>query len=164
MLCEKCGKNSATTHIRSVINGVVREVNLCSACAKEEGYGNISHMGLAGMLASVFEDTSALLPGKNAVCSVCGCNFSDIIKKGKVGCAECYNQFGDELMPYLKRLHGSVYHAGKIPNSAPLMVVPKKETVSDLKTELARLVSEEKFEQAAIVRDKIKELEEKQDE
>lgn len=163
MLCDKCSKNSATTHIRSVINGVARELNLCAACAKEEGYANISHMGLTGMLASMFEEGSAVLPGKNAVCANCGCEFSDIVKKGKVGCADCYSQFSDELMPYLKRLHGSTFHAGKIPNSAPLMVVPKIETVNDLKAELARLVREEKFEQAAIVRDKIKELEEKQD-
>ena len=49
MKCEKCGKYEATTHIRSVINGVVREYNLCSECAANEGYSGSAHNSLAGM-------------------------------------------------------------------------------------------------------------------
>ena len=160
MLCEKCGKNHATTHIRTVVNGVVREMNLCGYCAAAGGYTNISHNSLAGMLASMFGEVSSSGIGKNTVkCSVCGVTFSDIAETGRMGCAECYKTFNQELLPYLKRVHGSTRHVGKVPNSAPLAVMPQKETVEDLRMELNRLVSEEKYEEAAVIRDKIKEME-----
>lgn len=159
MFCEKCGINHATTHIKTVINGVVREYNLCDYCAANEGYATNS---LTGMLASMFGDISKNKLQQNSVkCSVCGASFSDIAKSGKAGCSKCYETFYEQLLPYLKRVHGSTNHAGKVPNSLPLMAQPQTETVEDLRNQLSRLVNEEKYEQAAIIRDKIKEMEEK---
>ena len=160
MLCEKCGKNHATTHIRSVVNGVVKELNLCGYCAAAEGYTNLPHNSLAGMLASIFGDAREQgITDGGIKCPVCGAVFSDIAETGKAGCAECYKTFGTRLMPYLKRMHGSTRHAGKVPNRAPLMVKPEAETIEGLRLELNRLVAEEKYEQAAVIRDKIKRLE-----
>ena len=161
MLCEKCGKNNATTHIRSVVNGVVTEKNLCGYCAAKEGYNDLSHNSLSQMLASVFGDVIAS-GNKSATlrCKCCNASFSDIAESGKVGCPECYKTFYDELLPYLKRVHGSTKHAGKIPNRAPLTVKTDEETVDGLRMKLNALIREENFEEAAIVRDKIKKLEE----
>lgn len=157
MYCEKCGKNHATTHIKTVVNGIAREYNLCEACAASYGYtGN----ALTGMLASMFGDISKTVSHEQRKkCPICGSSFGDIAKGGKAGCAECYTTFYDELLPYLKRVHGSTKHVGKVPNNAPLAVVPKADTIKDLRNELSRLVAEENYEQAAIVRDKIKEME-----
>ncbi len=157
MYCEKCGKNHATTHIKTVVNGIAKEYNLCSLCAAEHGY---SANSLSGMLASVLGDFSKNENmAQQTRCSLCGATFRDIAKTGKVGCAECYKTFYNELLPYLKRVHGSVNHIGKVPNSAPLAVVEDKTTVEQLRKELAKLVSEENYEQAAVIRDKIKEME-----
>ncbi len=161
MFCEKCGKNHATTHIKSVVNGIVKEYNLCEQCAVTYGYTN----SLTGMLASMFGDITkndSIMP--KTKCSVCGADFRDIANSGKVGCSECYNIFYDQLLPYLKRVHGSTKHSGKVPNSAPLVVKPKTETVENLRNELSRLVAEENYEQAAVIRDKIKEMEKKENE
>lgn len=38
MRCEHCGKNGATFHYRSVVNGEARETHLCADCAAELGY------------------------------------------------------------------------------------------------------------------------------
>lgn len=160
MLCEKCGKNNATTHIRTVVNGVVREVNLCGYCAAKEGYATVGHNSLAGMLASMLGEVSnPHIASKTVKCPICGASFSDIAETGKVGCAECYKTFNRELLPYLKRVHGATKHSGKIPNRAPLTVKSTTETVDSLKLELNRLVSEERYEEAAVVRDKIRNLE-----
>lgn len=165
MLCEKCKKNQATTHIRSVVNGVVSEKNLCHSCAKEEGYNDIGHNSLASMLASMFgEVSSSGLISSATRCPICNSSFNDIAKTGKIGCAECYKTFNSELLPYLKRVHGSTKHVGKIPCRAPLMVRPEKETIADLRLELNRLISEENYEQAVVIRDKIRELEAQKDE
>ncbi len=160
MLCEKCGKNNATTHIRSVVNGVVTEKNLCGYCAASEGYTNLQNNSLAQMLSSMFGDVLAVNSKAAAVrCSCCNATFSDIAESGKVGCPECYKTFYNELLPYLKRVHGSTKHAGKIPNRAPLAVTVSEDTVESLRLKLNQLVREENYEEAAVIRDKIKKLE-----
>lgn len=165
MLCDKCGKNNATTHIKQIINGVVTERRLCASCAAAEGFSKFPHGGLADMLASMLGEISGPeTESKKTRCPVCGAEFSDIAETGRVGCAECYKTFYSELLPYLKRVHGSVKHIGRVPNSAPLAVRPQEETVDTLRMELNRLVSEERFEEAAVVRDKIKKLEEAENE
>ena len=156
MLCEKCGKNHATTHIKTVVNGIVREYNLCGECAAKSGYGSNT---ITGMLASMLGDMPTLKLQNQKTCQVCGATFADIAHNGKMGCSECYNTFKEEILPYLKRVHGATQHTGKIPNRAPLIVRPKEKTIDELRQELSRLVAEEKYEQAAVVRDKIKEME-----
>lgn len=163
MLCEKCNKNQATTHIKTVVNGILTEHNLCSRCAAEEGYTGFPSNSLAGLISSMFGD-SMPMKVSSVRCPVCGATFSDISKTGKVGCSECYKTFYNELLPYLKRIHGSTKHVGKIPISSPITEESSMETIESLRVELNRLVSEEKYEEAAVVRDKIKELEEKKDE
>lgn len=160
MLCEKCGKNNATTHIRTVVNGVVTEKNLCGHCAASEGYTDLNHTSLTQMLASMLADAPMLSGEKAALrCPCCNATFSDIAESGKAGCSECYKTFYKELLPYLKRVHGSTAHAGKIPNRAPLVVKKQEDTVDALRLKLNELVREERFEEAAQIRDRIRNLE-----
>lgn len=160
MLCQRCGKNTATTHIKTVINGKATEQNLCGYCAAKSGYSGFSGGSISNMLASMLgqsmqvKNTSAYRS-----CSCCGTTFANIAESGKVGCAECYKEFGDELRPYLKRIHGSIKHVGKAPGSKELVVKDDAVTVSELKAKLASLVAAEKYEEAAVVRDEIKKLE-----
>ncbi len=162
MMCENCGKNPATTHIHTVINGEVFEKNLCGYCAAAGGYS--AKNSLADMLVSMFGDTLTQSKLSDTTrCKVCGCTFSDIAETGKAGCANCYNTFYDELLPYLKRVHGSTKHTGNHPNRAPL-VIKQEDKIGELRAKLAGLVKAEKFEEAAKVRDEIKELEGKDNE
>lgn len=160
MLCEKCGKNTATTHIKTVINGVVTEMNLCGYCAAKHGYtdfskGSLSAL-LSSMLASGVQNAGKIQTGR---CSFCGATFAQIAESGKVGCANCYKDFKNELLPYFKRIHGSVQHSGKNPISVKLATTSATPTIEELKIRLAELVALEKFEEAAVLRDKIKEEE-----
>lgn len=160
MLCEKCGKNIATTHIRTVVNGVVIEKNLCAHCAVDAGYNDIKGSNLTQMLSSMFGDTlSGAQSSRITRCDCCGSSFSDIAKSGKCGCSQCYTTFYNELLPYLKRVHGSIRHIGKVPNSVPLAEKQDEDTIESLRSKLRELVREEKYEQAAVIRDKIKVLE-----
>lgn len=159
MLCDKCGKNHATTHIRSVVNGVVTEHNLCGYCAAAAGYSGAAHSSLGDMLASMFGDAlnSGSVVGKKH-CECCGASFSDIAEKGRVGCSECYKTFYEQLLPYMRRVHSSTKHVGKIPNRAPLIVKKEDDSIESLKMQLNELVRQEKFEEAAVIRDKIKDI------
>lgn len=160
MLCQKCGKNPATTHIKTVINGKVTEQNLCSHCASNNGYSNFAGGSISNMLASMLGQTMQAYPqSASARCQCCGASFADIAESGKVGCANCYNEFGNELLPYLKRIHGSVCHSGKVPGHKELVIASSDNSVEKLKAKLASLVAAEKYEEAALVRDEIKRLE-----
>ena len=158
MLCQKCGKNTATTHIKTVVNGVMDEINLCQTCAEQSNYSPFGKNSLIDMLTSVFGDTKTSL-AMNKVCSCCNSSFNEIAKTGKVGCSQCYTTFKDELLPYIKRVHSTINHIGKKPNSA-VMVVDKTTEISKLREKLNELIKTEKFEEAAVLRDEIKRVQE----
>ena len=163
MLCEKCGKNIATTHICSVIGGVKTEKYLCADCAANEGVTDFKDLTLGGMLSSMFGDFLPLNSStKEVACECCGSTFSDIAKRGKAGCPQCYKTFYSELLPYIKRVHGSVKHIGKTQNTTQSETQKAEDTVSSLKEQLAKLVKEERFEEAAELRDRIRKMEAEQ--
>ena len=160
MLCEKCGKNIATTHIRSIINGVKTEKHLCAECAAKENGVSFNDLSLSGMLASMLGDAASLSPASSGVhCPCCGSTFSDIAETGKAGCPECYKTFYNEFLPYIKRVHGRVKHIGKSEFSGKGNAKNGADTIDLLRQKLAVLVKEEKFEEAASLRDKIRDLE-----
>lgn len=159
MLCENCGKFAATTHIKRVINGVSTDKHLCSECAKEYGIVSFHNSGIANMLSTMFGDIvneNQFLRAKT--CKNCGATFSEIVGSGKVGCQNCYTEFYNDLLPYIKRVHGSIKHIGKVPNNAPLAVV-SEDRLTVLRKTLHELILKEEFEQAAVIRDEIKRIE-----
>ncbi len=161
MLCEKCHKNTATTHIRSVINGVVIEKNLCGYCAAMSGYSKFVNNGFASMLTSLFGDELATGAIKEIRCECCNTSFTDIAESGKMGCSQCYKTFENKLVPYLKRVHGTTEHIGKRPVGVKgeLVAVAQTENVDTLRAALLDAIKAEEFEKAAELRDKIKEME-----
>lgn len=161
MKCQHCHENDANTHIKRVINGNKEEMYLCEECAKELGvmdefafepftmdsfFGN-----LLGAGASAFNSLAGI-----DRCTTCGSSFNDIIKTGKVGCSDCYKKFDDKLQPSIEKLHGKSKHIGKFvtydeDNSAV-------NELDSLKSELKLAIQEQRFEDAAVIRDKIKAL------
>lgn len=167
MLCQKCKKNEANTHVKSVVNGEYEEFMLCSECAKEMGYTNLwgdMNSDFNSILGSFFSNA---LPARSETtrCKTCGATYHDIAKSGQVGCANCYELFLSELMPSIRRIHGNTTHCGKRPNTLESKPLDKNKVnevseVGKLKKELKRAIEEQNFEFAAKLRDKIKEMEE----
>lgn len=164
MLCQNCGKNEATTHIKQIVNGDTTQMHLCAGCAEHLGYGDIfSGFGfnLEGFFSGLLGENMPMLTGAEEKCPKCGSTFSDIAKSGKIGCADCYRKFYDKLLPSLQRIHGKIKHTGK---QAMLATVnenkePKINPVAKLKEDLQKAIEEQNFEQAAVLRDRIKEME-----
>lgn len=166
MLCESCKERNATTHIKRVVNGVLAEAHLCTECAREYGYQtalNVFDMGsILGGLFSITPSDEDVLRCKN-----CGSSFEDIRRTGKIGCAQCYNTFRDRLKSMIQQIHGVAEHKGKKPGSSALrvqdpnhsMIPPKVTQLERLKADLKKAVEEQNFENAAQLRDQIKELE-----
>lgn len=158
MMCENCGKNPATTHLKTVVNGVVHENHLCSYCAANGGYTNIGGLSLTNMLASMFGESVSNGKPISKRCDCCGASFSDIAQSGRVGCSECYTTFKNELLPSLNRLHGKAIHIGNVPSKEEKEQT-SYEKIKLLKEKLAEAIKAEEFENAAKLRDEIRSLE-----
>ncbi len=165
MLCQNCGKNEATTHIKQIINGDMAESHLCSDCASHLGYSDMFSgfgINLSGLFGGLLGDMMpSISAGKSPRCPKCGTSFEEIVRSGKVGCADCYRTFYDKLLPSIQRIHGKIKHSGKVTNSAP--VEPAEETTEEkiekLKAAMNEAVAKQEFETAAKIRDEIKALE-----
>lgn len=167
MLCQHCKSKEANTHVKSVVNGEYKEYMLCSDCAKEMGYTSLwsdINSDFHSILGSFFSNA---LPAHSQTtrCKTCGSSYHDIAKSGHVGCANCYDVFLAELMPSIRRIHGNTTHCGKTPSfrskdDAQSHKPDNTDMIEELKLQLNSAVSEQNFELAAELRDKIKELEE----
>ncbi len=172
MKCQNCNKNEASTFVRRNINGNVTEMHLCSECAKELGLmhdftvENIFGDTFFGNLLSSGLDSMNILSSVDR-CEYCGSTFNDIVKSGLVGCAHCYDKFGDRLDDSISKIHGKTSHIGKTINyteetdeDGETEAQKAKDELARLKDELKTAISEQRFEDAAVLRDKIKDLDE----
>lgn len=169
MLCQSCKKNEATVHITRVVNGVKEELHLCEECAKKQnidiGADMISEapMSFQNILEGFFQMMGGAEPRireNNQVCPVCGMSFNDFTRTGKFGCSNCYKVFRDDALPVIKRIHGNIQHTGKVPGRTGEQLKIKRD-IESLKVQLKDAIDKEQYENAAVLRDKIKELEEK---
>ncbi len=165
MLCQNCEKNEATTHIKQIINGDMAESHLCPECAAHLGYTDMFsgfRLNLPGFFGGLLEDMlPAVSAGSVKRCEKCGCSFDDIVRDGKVGCADCYRTFYDRLSPSIQRIHGKIKHSGKISRSVGEQ--EKAETTQEkadkLRAKMNIAAANQDFEEAAKLRDEIKALE-----
>ena len=163
MLCDICGKNPATVHLTEIVDDQMTELHLCEECARQKSIQMEQQFGLSDLLAGLAEFEKPALQ-KEAVllkCSNCDLTYADFKKIGRLGCSECYSTFRKYLGPLLKRIHGSSLHLGKSPLKVT-KALKKKIDLSSLRYELQKAIEREAFEEAAKIRDQIRELEKKQ--
>lgn len=175
MLCQHCNKNEATTFIKKNINGKKEEMHLCSECARELGVMDEFRMPT---MSEMFGDTflgnflGAGVAAMNSLagvdrCSSCGSSFNDIVQSGRIGCADCYEKFQDKLEPSIRKIHGKTKHIGKFiscvkepDDDTEKEKKPEKSELESLQEQMKSAIEEQRFEDAAVIRDKIKQLQE----
>lgn len=157
-----CKDKEAKVHLTQIVGDKVQKVDLCEECAKTKGVNDPAGFSLADLLLGLgaskeIEETAA---GEELKCPVCGFTQADFKKAGRLGCAECYNTFGEPLNALLKSMHKGTRHIGKVPTA-----LQKSRDLSDrlktLQRKLEKAVASENFEEAAELRDEIKVLKEK---
>jgi len=169
MLCNICNKNQATVHLTEIVDDKMSELHLCDDCARKKSMQMEQQFGLSDLLAGLVDygkQLSSVDKEAAAVahCSACGLTYEDFRKIGRLGCGECYAAFAKYLGPLLKRIHGASQHVGKAPKGLSEVVsskAPKTKAadINDLKASLQRAIEREDFEEAAQLRDAIKEAE-----
>lgn len=188
MLCDNCKKREANVRYSENINGVRKEMNLCEECSRKLGIAdkmnfdmnmNFPSLDFSRLFGGIFEDFSGFsepdfMPLLNEIkdvkCKTCGLSFDDIVSNGRLGCPDCYETFENRLAPILKRMQSSNRHVGRLgkihenainteQNSNENKEVSKEQDkLTKLENDLKQAIKEERYEDAAKIRDEIKKL------
>ena len=158
MKCQKCIK-AASLHITEMLEPVgFEELHLCEDCAKKF-FNSQDKKSLSKVTATDEDPESDDAAGMSQrICEICGIKFVEFRNSGRLGCPHDYNSFRVELLPLLESIHGKTRHAGKTPRRLPAFQDTQHE-LGKLRKHLQRAVSEEAYEEAAHLRDRIKQLE-----
>ncbi|ADE54086.1 UvrB/UvrC motif-containing protein [Coraliomargarita akajimensis] len=158
LTCSLCGKE-ATVHLTQIINNKMHKVDLCEECAQQKGVTDPEGFALADLLQkSTFTPPKTELKGDDLVCPKCGYESADFRRTGRLGCADCYAAFESQVLPVLEDMHAGVTHKGKVPELA-VERQSSQLNLQKLKDALASAIAEEAYEEAAKLRDQIRELE-----
>jgi protein arginine kinase activator len=154
MKCQKCTK-AATLHITEILGEEqFEELHLCEECAHKYLYE--PQKGPAKSAAAEEGEEPA---GMNRECQFCGIKFVDFRNSGRLGCPHDYQEFREELAPLLENIHGETRHVGKTPRRLPQTRQTQNELIQ-LRKQLLQAVNKEAYEEAARLRDRIRQLEE----
>ena len=105
-------------------------------------------------------------------CDNCNMTYDEFINQGKFGCEECYDVFSTKIDSILKRLHGSNKHLGRkaLKSSTAVnnektdnkkeaetktAVNSKENKIEKLQKDLKKAIADERYEDAAKIRDEI---------
>ena len=182
MMCDNCGKRNANVRYSENINGRKKELNLCEECSKKLGIVQMDFsmpIDFSSFFGGFIDDfgTTEFMPMINEIktlkCNNCGYTFEEISNIGKLGCKDCYDIFEDRLDSIIKRIQGAKHHVGRIGKTIDRKIdskinndkdsEEKKDVKSEaklekLQEELKQAVKDERYEDAAKIRDEIKKL------
>jgi protein arginine kinase activator len=155
-MCPYNGKSCNGAKIDCVIKKDKSSCRVCRDCPKKTPdtlwTKLVKHAGAAiRALTSFLQPRPRKKKARKTVlanrCPQCGTSVQDIIAIQKVGCSGCYHHFRDFLASLALNVHGASQHAGKKP-------VP---TVAEqFEREMNKAVREERYEDALVLRDKLK--------
>ncbi|MBQ2662498.1 MAG: UvrB/UvrC motif-containing protein [Clostridia bacterium] len=150
ILCDKCKAKEAVMHRIIITNGKKHAQHFCLECAAQAGIMMFKLPSFAELAASEqMSDNSSLK-------CVCGHTFSDFKKTGMLGCTECYNTFSEKLLPIISSAQlGRTQQKNRSFTSS---VPNESEDVVSLQKLLDEAVATENYEEAVILRDKIRAL------
>jgi protein arginine kinase activator len=157
MLCSICKEKEATVHLTNIAGDKMQKVDLCEQCAKSKGMNDPTAFSLADQLFGLGAALEIEQAGGGTAlkCPACGFTQADFKKAGRLGCPECYKTFAEPLEGLLKTMHKGTRHVGKVPEA-----LRQNRDFSDrlklLQKKLSKAIEREDFEEAAILRDEIK--------
>lgn len=174
MLCDRCNKRDAKILYTEIINGIKKEQHLCEECATDYTSFQMekplmnSELTLGDLLSTLLESYSAADQKKASeaiptiICSNCQTTYEEFMQKGRFGCAQCYHSFKEQLGKTMKGIQGSEIHTGKRPKGYHMIetdrILKGISETDKLTLRLHEAIEKEEFEEAARLRDLIKQM------
>ncbi len=162
-ICEYCQKNQATIFFTQVDGEEMVSRHICAHCAEAMG------IKVPEQVLEVDEDGEEVeeftipmeIEEDELECNRCGKKEGAFLNDFKAGCIKCYDVFESHID---KRVHvesGPTFYDGKQYRQAGSRAFQSELTY--LKAELESAVKQQKFELASVLRDRVKELENRAD-
>ncbi|MBN2542301.1 UvrB/UvrC motif-containing protein [bacterium] len=165
-MCEKCGKEFASITVVQVIGGKKKKFRVCESCAMKVGLEEQMRVAdikekekkrqikqneskMYDLVSKMSREESR---ERKMVCTTCGMSYFDFKRELKFGCPDCYEAFKTKIAPIIHKIHGAykhVEHEEQLETSGAML--------PELKTRLKIAIEDEDFEEAARLRDLIKE-------
>lgn len=159
-MCDNCKQRPAILNIKQKDNNTVKELFICSECAKKMNISIVSAINMDNFISHMMPYENDELEERKK-CKKCGATIADLKKTGRVGCGECYKVFAKPLETVINKLHGNNRHLvnKNVKNIKNPEELKENSKTAALKRELKQAIEKEEYEQAAIIRDKIKDME-----
>lgn len=172
MLCDKCKKNEAHIYYTEIINGEKSEQHLCEECAREYTSFQMGtpilnqELTLGSLLSTILGNYGSAAQEKGNIqkelhCDNCGMTYSEFMKIGRFGCEKCYESFQSILDNSIRSIQGADTHTGKKPKKYETRtekIIKELSDIDKLTIKLQDAIEKEEFEEAARLRDRIREL------
>jgi protein arginine kinase activator len=183
MLCQRCHQRPATVFFSQTVGNQTTQAHLCEVCAQEQSqaYGGMNPMAfnpfaaLSDFLNSFMNWNEGAITEVNsgragsvavdpqAQCPYCGYQLSTFRQNGRLGCTKCYESFKAMLEPLISSIHGNVRHVEEVPVAeSPTPTIERrsqKPEIVELRKRIEAAIKAEQYEEAARLRDEIKNLE-----
>ena len=159
MLCTVCKEKPATVHLTQIVGDKMQKLDLCEDCAKAKGVNDPAGFALADLMLGLgaSQEIEQAGGGAELKCPRCGFSQADFKKSGRLGCPECYKTFAEGLEGLLKTMHKGVRHEGKVPEALRANR-EQSDRLKILQKKLTKAIEQENFEEAAQLRDQIKQM------
>ncbi len=168
MKCQQCEK-TATFHITELTGGKPQELHLCEEHARqyltqseEEPAVTPSLAGALAQQLAVGQTAEELSKLDQRSCPVCGITFYEFRNQGRLGCPHDYVFFQNELEPLVMNIHGETQHVGKRPQRLESGTEGVTQLIR-LRREMKDAITNEDYERASELRDKIRLVEKQSD-
>jgi protein arginine kinase activator len=148
-------------HLTDIINGQKKELHLCQDCAEKQQWLKQDQINLTGLLQSVIGQHIGQVTDElsRLTCPACGIKYMEFKAEGRLGCPLDYEVFQSALEPLLMRIHRSTRHIGKVPRHGVRNSAQQRELVQ-LRQKLRNAIETEAYEEAARLRDLLRQKEE----
>lgn len=169
MKCQFC-ENAATVHLTKIVKGSNRkqEVHLCEKCARkhnlipDQATPHVDLKALLGLLLGPLPQGQQPAATQTAdplalTCPTCGLKYEQFRAEGRLGCPDDYLAFQAALEPLLERIHRAQVHMGKLPLA--VRRGNRDAELKDLKKKMKAAAKAENYEEAARLRDLIRQKE-----
>jgi protein arginine kinase activator len=159
VICQECGQ-PATVHLTEIANGKKKVKHFCPECAEKQELLKQQQLNLTAIVQSMIGQHVGAQADElsRLTCPSCGIKYMEFKAAGRCGCPLDYQVFREPLLPLLERIHRGSRHVGKVPPHALLHAALQTE-LRDLRQQLRNAVEQEAYEEAARLRDLIRQKE-----
>jgi protein arginine kinase activator len=150
MLCDDCRKKPASIFFKEVLPDKTVELRLCEECASNRGLLATKKLTPTEILQKLLRQKST--EDEKVICPGCYMSLAEFKRLGRFGCGQCVTAFDEHIRHLIKQIHQSDRHIGRRTAKG----TKKGFEVYKLRADLKKALETEAYEEAAKIRDKLR--------